>query len=157
MRPIIWLFVAVLAATLAVCADRKFRTATREPEQDALDRLRTDHLSPSDPSLDDRRMVLLARFFEKDRTARALLRGEITLDEAADHFRDLTRDDPAAVESLKRWFAAAGDEIYYRNVLKFARGAAYGQPPEILAVVAKLENEVRRRFPPRDGIEVTRR
>jgi hypothetical protein len=153
MRPIIWLFVAVLAAMLTVCADRKFRTHTRTPEQDLVDQLPTDHVSKLDQSLEDRRTVLMARFIEKDRTVKALLRGEITLDEAADHFRDLTRNDPAAVESLKRWFGTTSDEIYYRNVLKFARGAAYGQSPEILAVVAQLEDEVRSRFPPRDGLK----
>ena len=156
MRPIVGLIVAVVAATLGVCAERKIRTAAREPKQEVVDRLRTDPLSPLEQSLEDRRTVLMARFYEKDRTANALLRKEITLDEAADRFRELTRNDPKAIEALERWFGATGDEVYYRNVLKFARGAAYGQSVDVLAVLERLEEDFCRRFPRTDVFEAAR-
>jgi hypothetical protein len=155
MRPMIWLFVAVLAAALVLVANRKIQPAAPVPEPEDA-RLAPERLSALDQSLEERRTVLMARFLEKDRTAKALLRGEITLDEAADRFRALTRDDPTAIVALERWYGATGDEIYYRNVLKFAGGAAFGQPPKVLAVVERLEEDFRSRFPRTDVIDVAR-
>ena len=153
MRPMIWLFVAVLAAALVLVANRRIQPAAPAPEDAQRE---TERVSALDQSLEERRIVLMARFLEKDRTAKALLRGEVTLDEAADRFRALTRDDPTAIVALELWYGATGDEIYYRNVLKFAGGAAFGQPPEVLAVVERLEEDFRSRFPRTDVIDVAR-
>jgi hypothetical protein len=103
--------------------------------------------------LDNRQRLVLQRVMEKEAVVHALVRGEITLDQAAERFRQLTADDAAALAYLRSFHPAASDEeLHYRNVLGFVRGMVWTHPARFAEVFARLEDEVRRRFPaPADG------
>ena len=65
------------------------------------------------------------RIRAKDEAAIALIRGEYTLQQAADRFRDLNADDPNALRTLRWTYAGApDDELVFRQVLQFAAALA---------------------------------
>ena len=71
----------------------------------------------------------------KEPLVRQLLRDEITLDQAAEHFREVIADDPKALEFLRKEHGATGDELYYRNVLTFAVQIVRAEPSSATADV----------------------
>jgi len=98
--------------------------------------------------LDDRQRLVLQRVMEKENVVNALVRGEITLDHAAERFRQLTADDSATIAYLRTFYpAATQEELHYRNVLGFVRGMVWTQPARVGELLARFEEEVRRRFP----------
>jgi|SRR5262245_28632969 len=93
----------------------------------------------------------VARVTEKGAAADALVRGELTLDEAAGRFRKLNAGRPDAYRGLADAYPAASEEeLAYRQVLLFVRGARF-HSTLARAALARLEGEVDRRFPPPTG------
>jgi hypothetical protein len=104
-------------------------------------------------SLDNQRETVNVRLLEKNRVARQLLRDEITLDQAAERFREVVADDPKALEFLRKEYCATGDELYYRNVLTFVLQIARAEPSSATVDVRKLKDEVNRRYPPHATVQ----
>ena len=136
MKLICWLVAAMATVGLFVFA----RTQCAPPQSTEID------ADASCPLFDRERDAVFARILEKDRIAQALLRGELTLDQAVDGFRAVIGGDAKVIEFLQGWYAATGDEIYYRNVVTFARSIAQGEPESVAAVARGLQEEVDRRF-----------
>jgi hypothetical protein len=92
--------------------------------------------------------ILVSRIIEKQEIARALLRGDVTFHRAADRFRELSSDDPAALDQLRIRFPGASDaELWHRQVIGYVQGFAHDDSARVAALVPKLEAEVARRFP----------
>src|SRR5262245_65841049 len=91
---------------------------------DELAAWRTGEAGRRGERMDARRDVITNRVRAKEQITIQLFRGELTLEQAVDHFREFTRDDPESVASMRVLYGVTGDEVYYRNVLGCARGAA---------------------------------
>ena len=115
---------------------------------------RIGEMARESEQIDSRCVVVLDRLLAKDRVTDALLRGELTLEQAVEHFRRLIANDPAAVAALRAQYGGRGDEMYYRQVLSFAHAAARYHPERVKVVIPRLEAEVARRFPPARGVEL---
>ena len=136
MKLICWLVAAMATVGLVVFA----QTRLTPPQGAEVD---TD---ASCRSIDREMDAVFTRLLEKDRIVKTLLRGELTIDQAVDGFRELISHDPKAIEFLQGWYGVTGDEIFYRNVVSFVKYAAEGQPEWVTAVASGLKEEVDRRF-----------
>jgi hypothetical protein len=75
------------------------------------------------------RPVVMHRLEVKVATAHALLRGEITLTEAARQFREVTEGDPLAMAGLRAAKPATPDDhLHLFNVLGFVDGELWESP-----------------------------
>jgi hypothetical protein len=93
---------------------------------------------------------LIARISLKQETAAALVRGEITLSEAAVRFRDVSGGDMASLSHLRNMYPQATDEeLWYRQVIGYVRGFRASDPARVATLIPRLEAEVARLFPPR--------
>ena len=98
--------------------------------------------------LDARRRGIAERTLDKSDAALALARGELTLVQAADRFRQLIATDPGRLDLLRRIYSGASDdELVYRQVILFVRGNYRQDPARVSACLPGLEAEVNRRFP----------
>jgi hypothetical protein len=156
MKRIAQLSLALAATTIValglvmLAPARSSRPAVGDEE---LATLRTGETTRQTERIDARRDVVFGRLLAKERITGALLRGELTLDQAAERFRELIAGDPAAVAAMQARYGRDGDEIYYHNVLDFARGEARYHPDRGKPVLPGLEAEVSRRFPPPGAAE----
>lgn len=158
MKRVAGLILALAASTIAALGLVMLapeRASTPVVGQDELAAPRSGEMSRQSERIDARRELVLDRLRAKDRIADALVRGELTLDQAVERFRHLTENDPAAVAAMRARYGVTGDELYYRNVLGFARAAARHHPDLAKAVLPKLEAEALRRFPPAFAAELS--
>ena len=66
--------------------------------------------------------ALLERISEKDAAAHALLRGELTLSQAAERFRTVSDNDAKNLMYLRHSYpGASDDELWHREVIGFTR------------------------------------
>jgi hypothetical protein len=108
-------------------------------DADAADRYR---------ELDDQTRQIAQRLTEKLTLAKALARGEGTLDEAAARFRELNGPDRDGYRALAREFPNAGEEeLAYRQVVMFVRMAAKDDCAVPATVLRRLEADLARRYP----------
>ena len=149
MKLICWLVAAMATMGLVVVAHTQI-LPSRDDGDAALDGDNADHFTCA---IDVQCEAVLARVLEKDRIVKSLLRGELTLDQAAAGFRAVIGDDTKAIEFLQTRYRATGDEIYYRNVVTFASTPAQGQHTSVPAVQRRLEDELRQRFPRKTSVE----
>jgi len=85
---------------------------------------------------------------EKDTVAEALVRGELTLDEAASRFWEIHGGEIGPLVKLRLHYPNASDrELYHRNVLVFVHRAAARGVPGAAAAVPRLEAEFARKLP----------
>jgi hypothetical protein len=109
-------------------------------DADAADRYR---------ELDDQTRQVTQRLSEKVTLAKALARGEGTLDEAAARFRELNGPDRDGYRALTREFPSAGEEeLAYRQVVMFVRMAAEADRAVGATVLRRLDADLARRYPP---------
>ncbi len=102
-----------------------------------------------DRALDEGLAAIRLRIRAKEDAALALLRGDLTLDEAAGRFRALNAVGPPTLGAMRLHFPGASDEeLNYRQVLTHAREFAR-RDPSLAARLARLEGELRGRFPAR--------
>jgi hypothetical protein len=157
MKRIVRLGLAV-AATTVVALGLVFLAPERASppalERENVTPYRIGEMARESEQIDSRRVMVLDRLLAKDRVADALLRGELTLEQAVERFRHLTANDPAAVAAMRARYGGRGDEMFYRQVLSFARVAAYYHPERAKVVVPRLEVEVSRRFPPARAVQL---
>ena len=157
MKGISWLKLTLAIGAVVGVAATLIRPTTRPPrawDNEELAAYRTGEAARQSEQIDARRHLVLSRLLAKGQIVNALLRGEMTLDQAVNHFRQLIERDPAAVAAMRSQYGRAGDEIYYRNVLDFARGEARYRPDRGSTVMPLLEAEVSRRFPPAGAAEL---
>ena len=90
-----------------------------------------------------------ARNAERGLVTAALLRGELAPDQAADRFRELNAEAPAALARLRRRFPAATDEelAHYQLVRGTLALAAHDRTPASAEAAARLLAAYRERFP----------
>lgn len=102
----------------------------------------------ADRELDAKHRAVVARILEREEITAALVRGEVTLEQAAARFLDLNAD-PAVRDAVRQQHLARSDlEAAYRQVLGFVRGLAHEDPNRLRDLIARLEGEVARKFPP---------
>jgi len=157
MKRIGWPSLALAALFVAGLVLALFETAPRSPapwEEEGVNVLRTGEMARRGEQIDARRVVVLDRLRAKDRVTDALLRGELSFEQAVERFRQLTEIDPAAVAAMRAQYGVAGEEMYFRNVLVFVRRAAHYQPDRAKVVLPRLEAEMSHRFPPAAAAEV---
>jgi hypothetical protein len=100
------------------------------------------------PSAGLRNDPVLSRIVLKTDVADALVRGELTLDEAAARFREINGADPTALVELRRLFpGASDDELTYRQVIHFAYAGSRWPAAKWLPRLRQLEAEFHSRFP----------
>jgi hypothetical protein len=156
MKRIVPLSLAVAATTvfalgLVFFAPERASPAALKGEKGAAYRI--GEIGHESEQIDSRRVMVLDRLLAKDRITDALFRGELTLEQAVERFRHLTANDPVAVAAMRARYGT-GDEMYYSQVLSFARAAAYYHPDRAKVVIPRLEVEVSRRFPPARAVEL---
>jgi hypothetical protein len=134
----------VLSAALTVGLVGTWVFATRLPGPGAADRPPVGYPPAADLPNDP----VLARIAQKTEVADALVRGELTLAEAAAQFRDANGSDPAALAELRRMFPGAGDdELTYRQVIHFAYAGPRWPPARWVPRLRQLEAEFHATFP----------
>jgi hypothetical protein len=116
-------------------------------EDEGLAAYRTGETARRSDKMDAQRDVVMARVLAKVRVTDALYRGDLTLDQAVERFRELGDSDPEVMDAMRARYGVSADQVYYRNVLDFARGAARRHPDRANVVLPRLEAEVVRRFP----------
>ena len=103
------------------------------------------HLSPTLVAAND---AVVNRVVAKQEVTAALLRGELSLADAAERFRAANGPDPAALDRLRALYPEAGEaELSFRQVLHFARSDRRMPPQVSAARLPQLEAEFRARFP----------
>lgn len=91
---------------------------------------------------------ILARIARKTEIADALLRGELTLAEAAAQFREVNASDPIALAEFRRMHPGADDdELTYRQVVHFAYAGPRWLAAKRVPRLRQLEGEFHARFP----------
>jgi hypothetical protein len=135
---------AVLIAGLSVGLVGTWVSVTRRSGPGATDRPPTSYppaaVIPNDP--------ILARIARKTEVADALLRGELTLTEAAARFREVNGSDPVALAELRRTHPGAGDdELTYRQVIHFAYAGPRWPAARWVPRLRQLEAEFHATFP----------
>ena len=95
------------------------------------------------------RLSVLARVPARTAVAEAVVRGDLSLDDAADRFAVLNADNHVVLAAYRVWHPGATDgELVRRQVLQFVRTLRNQSPVEVAAAVARLEGEITSRFPP---------
>jgi hypothetical protein len=78
-----------------------------------------------------------------------VVRGDLTLDQAADRFEKLNEENGDALDALRTWHPGVTDaELVRRQVVQAVRGLRDRAPREVAAILPRLEAKVTRRFPP---------
>lgn len=139
---------ALLAGPNCLSPNRGERTAP-VPWDDGLIRFPGDEGPRREyQEADDRQHVVLRRIREKEVVAAALARGELSLTQAAERFRELTVGDRVVLVGLRAKHPGASDEeLYFRSVLGFVRPLLQSGPLKNPNRLDLLESEFRRRFP----------
>jgi hypothetical protein len=98
--------------------------------------------------LEGERLSALDRVQSRTDIAQALVRGDLSLDDAADRFQMLNRENPTAISAFRTWYPEATDEeLVRRQVIQFVRTLRTQSPADVAAVLPRLEAELTRRFP----------
>jgi hypothetical protein len=98
--------------------------------------------------LDARQADALRRSATKTALTESLLRGDLTLAEAAGHFRAANVGGVLVYGNLPDVYPeATEEELSYRQVVLFVRGLVRVYPDAVAARLPDLEAEVARRFP----------
>jgi hypothetical protein len=99
-------------------------------------------------AVDNRQRVILRRIQEKMAVAEALARGELSLTQAVERFRELAAGDRGALVGLRAKHPDASDEeLFCRSVLGFVRPVLQTGPLKNRDRLDRLEHEFRLRFP----------
>jgi hypothetical protein len=124
MRPLAWL---TLAAVLVAAALSYLPASRTKADADRRHR-----------ELESRQQEAMRRLADKEAAVRALLRGELTLDAAADRFRAADAGDPVLLARLRQRHAGVSDhELYCRQVIDHLR--APGRPADARVLAARLD------------------
>jgi hypothetical protein len=93
--------------------------------------------------IDARMSAVQKRMAEKAVVARAVIRGELTLWQAAEQFREICAADPWALQRLRDLHPRVPDsELWCRNVIAHIRGILVDDPAPDVALPARLEAEL---------------
>jgi hypothetical protein len=110
-----------------------------------------DYRSQQD-DLDNRIAAATFRLSEKRSVALALVRCELSLQQAVDRFRTIIGGDPASLDYLRRFRpGATDDELLYRNVVGYARSILLEWPDLSPCILDRLQAELDAEFPAPDG------
>jgi hypothetical protein len=97
--------------------------------------------------LDAARRGVAERTLDKSDVALGVARGELTLEQAAERFRQMNAARPDRLAFLRPSYpGASDDELVYRQVILFVRGNYRLDPARVAACLPGLEAEVSRRF-----------
>jgi hypothetical protein len=97
--------------------------------------------------LDAREELALRSFRGKQAVTRELLAGRLTVGEAVEQFRALTRiNDGLMKELLAAYPGSTEDEALCQSLLAWVRSQTRGDPGRRAALVARLEDEIRQHF-----------
>jgi hypothetical protein len=135
----------VSIGALLVWPGHVFRKAPAGKDEDA--QIFDDGLSDTGEP-DAHQGDLVDRINQKEQVALSLIRGEVTFAQAAQRFRELNADNPAALAGIQaRFLGASPEELNYRQVVSYVRGARRLEPERVAKLLPRLESEIRRLFP----------
>ena len=144
---------AVFVATAMVIGSSAFAPSEPDSSRSSIqDPIAGKFVSPEQlreyHALTARQQASLWRSARKQEIAAELVRGEITLKDAAARFREIMQSDPHALDGLRTMFpTATDDERYHRNVIAFVRSLVRIDPVRVRTLIVKLNAEVQARFP----------
>jgi hypothetical protein len=108
----------------------------------------TDARGDLSPVLIAANTSVIERVVAKQEVTAALLRGELTLAQAAARFRAVNGANPDAIDRLRPLYPDAGeDELAFRQVFHFAYRDHRVPPGVVAARLPQLEAEFRAHFP----------
>ena len=97
--------------------------------------------------LEGERLAVLARYRARTEVAESLVRGDLSLDQAAERFEKLNAANDVTILQLRRWRPGATDvELVRWQVVQAVRGIRSLAPVEVAAALSRLEAEIARRF-----------